>query len=92
MHSPPVTGILGIGSCTIEKSAAVPSLNITEQRQKILMPTICLFIVCKNAAVLNLYQRAGDILTKKPHLMEHITYASHLERPVGYLAPQPITM
>lgn len=83
MHSPPVTGILDIGACTIEKSVAVPSLNITEQRQKIMMPTICLFILCNNAAVLNLYQRAGDILTKKLCLIEHFTYASHLEQPVG---------
>ena len=83
MHSPPVTGILDIGSHTIEKSVVVPSLNITEQRQKIMMPIICLFILCKNAAVLNISQRAGDILTKKLHLMEHFTYASHLEEPVG---------
>lgn len=82
MHSPPVTGILDIGSHTIEKSVAIPSLNITEQRQKI-MPAICLFIVCSNAAVLNLYQRAGDILTKKLRLVEHFTYVSDSEQPVG---------
>lgn len=39
-----------------------------------MMPTICLFIPCNNAAVLNLYQWAGDILTKKLLLTENICF------------------
>lgn len=65
---------LDIGFCTIQKSVAVPSLNITEQRQEIMMPTICLFIPCNNAAGLNLYQWAGDILKKKLLLTEHMLH------------------
>lgn len=70
----------------MQKSVAVPSLNITEQRQKTKVPTVCLFILCNNAGALNLYQQAGDTLTKKLCLMERFTYASHSEQPVANTA------
>lgn len=82
MHSPPVTGILDIGSHTMEKSVVAPNLNITEQRQKAMMPTIFLFILCDNAAVFHLSQLVSDTLTKKLFLMEHFTCASHFEQPI----------
>lgn len=48
-----------------------------------MMPTIFLFILCDNAAVLHLSQQVSDTLTKKLFLMEHFRCASHLEQPVG---------